>query len=210
MPGAPWTIEEAGVSADLILQLVAKTLHFAGELSGTELAARLGVNFPIIEPALDQLRHQHHCEIIGGGTVGPPAYRYRLTDAGRTRVALILEDNQYVGHLPVPLVQYQAYMRECGPQQFLLNRDSIRSAFSDLVLSDRVLDQLGPAIASRHSLFLYGPPGNGKTVIAQAIRNILAGDIAIPYAIAVANHIIRLLDPVNHEVVEPEPGPGGL
>ena len=85
MPKAPLTIEEAGVSGDLVLQLVAKTLHFAGELSGTELAARMGVNFPIVEPGLDQLRRQHHCEIVGGGAVGAPAYRYRLTDAGRTR-----------------------------------------------------------------------------------------------------------------------------
>jgi hypothetical protein len=210
MPTAPTTIEEAGVSADLILQLVAKTLHFAGELSGTDLAARLGVNFPIIEPALDQLRRQRHCEIAGGGTVGAPAYRYRLTDAGRSRVALFLEDNQYVGHLPVPLGQYQAYMRHFGPQRGAVTREAIRRAFGHLVLSQHVLDQLGPAIASRHSLFLYGPPGNGKTVISQAIRNLLVGDIAIPHAVAVDNHIIRLFDPVNHDVATPEPDPVGL
>ncbi len=56
------------------------------------------------------------------------------------------------------------------------------SAFSHLVLSRRVLDQLGPAIAAWHSLFVYGPPGNGKTVIAQAIRNVLQGEMAIPHA----------------------------
>ena len=67
------------------------------------------------------------------------------------------------------------------------------------MLSERVIDQLGPAISARHSLFVYGPPGNGKTVISQAIRNLLAGDIAIPHAISVEGHIIRLFDPVNHE-----------
>src|SRR5436190_15844957 len=101
-------------------------------------------------------------------------------------------------------------MREYGRASVATTRDDIRRAFAHLVLSDRVLDQLGPAIASRHSLFLYGPPGNGKTVISQAIRNVLIGDIAIPHAISVDNHIIRLFDPVNHEIVAPEAEADGL
>jgi predicted ATPase with chaperone activity len=74
------------------------------------------------------------------------------------------------------------------------------------VLNDRVLDQLGPAIASGHSLFIYGPPGNGKTVISQAIRNLYVGELPIPNAIAVEGQIIRIFDPVNHEPV-PEAQP---
>ena len=65
----------------------------------------------------------------------------------------------------------------------------------------RVLDQLGPAINAGHSMFVYGPPGNGKTVISQAIHNLLDGDIAIPHALEVEGAIIRLFDPVNHEVI---------
>jgi predicted ATPase with chaperone activity len=65
-----------------------------------------------------------------------------------------------------------------------------------------VLDQVGPAIAAAHSMFVYGPPGNGKTVIAQAIRNLLDGEIAVPHALEVEGSIIRLFDPVNHEMIE--------
>ena len=43
------------------------------------------------------------------------------------------------------------------------------------------------------------PPGNGKTVISQAIRNLLEGEIAIPHAIEVEGSIIRIFDPVIHE-----------
>lgn len=210
MPGAPRTIEETGVSVDLILQLVTKTLHSAGELSGTELASRLGVNFAILEPAIAQLKHQRHCEITGGGLVGGAAYRYRLTDAGQSRAALFLEHNQYIGVLPVPIAQYQAYMRECGRPSVATSRDEVRRAFRHLVLSDRVLDQLGPAIAVRHSLFLYGPPGNGKTVISQAIRRLIVGDLAIPHALAVDNNVIRLFDAVNHEAIESDVESAGL
>jgi predicted ATPase with chaperone activity len=64
-----------------------------------------------------------------------------------------------------------------------------------------VIDQLGPAINAGRSLFIYGPPGNGKTVMAHAIRKLLDGEIAIPHAIEVEGHIIRLFDPVNHEAL---------
>jgi predicted ATPase with chaperone activity len=210
MPKAPRTIEEAGVSVDLVLQLVAKTLHSAGELTGTELASRLGVNFSILEPALDQLKHQRHCEITGGSIIGGAAYRYRLTDAGQSRAALFLEHNQYIGVLPVPIAQYQSYMREYGRPSFASSRSEVRRAFRHLVLSERVLDQLGPAIAVRHSLFLYGPPGNGKTVISQTIRQLTTGDLAIPHALAVDNNVIRVFDAVNHEPIESESDSAGL
>ncbi|PWT81982.1 MAG: AAA family ATPase [Blastocatellia bacterium] len=202
MPLAPRTVEETGVGGDMVLQLVTKTLHFAGELSGLELAARLGVHFAVIEPALELLKKDRQCEIVGGALLGAPSYRYRITDAGRSRAALFLEHNQYVGHIPVALEQYQAYMDRLAENSPLtVSRSSVRQAFSHLVLSDHVLDQLGPAIASGHSLFIYGPPGNGKTVISQAIRNLLVGDVAIPHALAVEGQIIRVFDPVNHEAL---------
>jgi predicted ATPase with chaperone activity len=71
-----------------------------------------------------------------------------------------------------------------------------------------VLDQLGPAINAGHSLFVYGPPGNGKSVISQAIRNLLDGDIAIPHALEVEGQIVRLFDPVNHDVLALPEGEG--
>jgi predicted ATPase with chaperone activity len=70
------------------------------------------------------------------------------------------------------------------------------------VISQRVLVQLGPAINAGHSMFVYGPPGNGKTVISQAIRKLLVGDMAIPHAIEVEGAIVRVFDPVNHEPIE--------
>ncbi len=202
MPLAPTTIEESGLSLDLLLQLALKTLHFAGELTGTELGQRLGLNFSVIEPAVDLLKEQRQVEIAGGAMVGRASYRYRITDAGRVRAALFLESNHYVGVAPVPLEQYRRYM-----ETFLTHaprsatRDRVREAFSHLVISQHVLDQLGPAINAGHSMFVYGPPGNGKTVISQAIRKLLDGEIAIPHAIEVEGSIIRFFDPVNHEPV---------
>jgi predicted ATPase with chaperone activity len=204
-PLAPATLEESGLSVDLILQLVLKTLHFGGTLTGIELSQRLGVSFSVLEPSLDQLKWQHHVEIVGGSMIGGPAFKYRITDEGRTRAALFLESNQYVGTAPVPLVQYQRYMerfRKAVTND--VSPERVRQAFSHLVLSDRVLDQVGPAVCAGHSLFVYGPPGNGKTVISQAIRNLLDGEIAIPHALDVEGQIVRFYDPVNHEPLPQE------
>jgi predicted ATPase with chaperone activity len=202
----PKTIEETGLSFDLVLQTVTKTLHFAGELTGTELADRLGVGFGVVQPCLDMLKRDQHCEITGGGVVGAPAFRYRLTDAGRIRAAIFVRQNQFVGKLPVPLDQYTAYMRAFARQNVThVSREAVRQAFSHLVVADRVLDQLGPAISAGHSLFVYGPPGNGKTVVSQAIRNLLKGEIAIPHALSIDGHVVQLLDPITHEVSSDSP-----
>ena len=201
-PAAPQTIEQSGLTLDLILQLILKTLHFSGELTGSELSRRIGLPFAVLTPAIDLLKTQQQVQIVGGGMVGGASYRFRITDAGRTRAVLFLENSHYVGFAPVPLEQYYSYMRgfrAAAPQS--ATRDRIRGAFGHLVISDKVLDQLGPAINAGHSMFVYGPPGNGKTVISQAIRSLLDGDIAIPHALEVEGNIIRLFDPVNHEVI---------
>jgi hypothetical protein len=175
-------------------------MHFASDYTGLELAQRIGLEFPVIEPVLDFLKRSHQCEIFGGSMIGGPSYRYRITDEGRRRALLFLEHNKYVGVAPVPLRQYRAYLeayRQVVPRT--VSRMRVRDAFSHLVISQKVLDQLGPAIAAGHSMFVYGPPGNGKTVIAQAIRNLQDGEIAVPYAVEVEGQIIKFFDPVNHE-----------
>ena len=204
VPAAPRSLDEAGLNIDLVTQIVLKTLHLSGTLSGLDLATRLGLHFAVIEPSLDELKWQHHVEIVAGSTIGGAAYKYRITDAGRERAALFLEHNHYVGVAPVPLEQYRKYLLEF--RNAVVNDVTpagVREAFSSLVLSDRVLDQLGPAVGAGRSLFVYGPPGNGKTVISQSIRNLLHGEIAIPHALVVEGSIIRFYDPVNHEALEP-------
>ncbi len=95
-PRAPNTLEEAGLTIDLVLQLALKTLHFAGQLTGTSLSDRVKLKFAVIEPALELLVDQHFVEIVGGGVVGRSSFRYRITDAGRTRAAVFLETDHYV------------------------------------------------------------------------------------------------------------------
>jgi len=201
-PVAPGSLEESGLRPDLIVQLLAKALHFAGELTGMELADRLGVVFNVVEPGIDSLKAQRLCEIVGGTSLGPPSYKYRITQLGREHAGTYLDRNMYTGVAPVPVDQYRQYMLDFrAATQHPSSRQDVRKAFSHLVLSDRVLDQLGPAINAAHSLFVYGPPGNGKTVIAQAIRNLMGGEFWIPQALDVDGSIVQVYDPVNHEPI---------
>jgi len=90
-------------------------------------------------------------------------------------------------------------MNRMRAQSHDIHRDSIAGGFSHLIVETEMLDQLGPAIASRKALFLYGPPGNGKSVMGEGIGRVLGGDIYIPYAIDIDGQIITMFDPVTHE-----------
>jgi predicted ATPase with chaperone activity len=199
---APTTLADTGLSEDLITQLVIKLLHFNPDCTGVQIAHRVGLEFAVVEPILESLKGSHQCEVVGGGVLGAPSFRYCITDHGRRRAQLFLEHNQYVGAAPVPLSQYREYMTALQQAtRRIVTPAAVRQAVSHLVLSDRVVNQIGPAVTSGQSLFVYGPPGNGKTVIAQALHNLLEGPIAIPHALEVEGHIIRLFNPINHEPI---------
>lgn len=205
-PRAPLTVEETGLSVDLLQQLVLKTLHITGEQSAAALCKRLGVVHSVLEPVLQHLKQSYLSEVWGGGTLGGPSYVYRVTSAGRDRATMALEQSQYVGPAPVPFAQYAKYMRAYATAAFpAVTRAAVDDAFSHLVLSRRVLDQLGPAVNGGHSLFVYGPPGNGKTVISQGISRLLVGDVAIPHAIDFDGHLVQVFDPAVH-VSRPDDG----
>lgn len=210
-PRSPATLEQAGLNSDVMQQLVLKTLYFGGELTGTELSKRLGLSFSVFEATLEFLKQQRLCEIAGGAGFGGASYRYRISDAGRSRTALVLEQNQYVGIAPVPLANYQRYMLEFK-QAVPLNasREHVRQAFSHMVVSDAIVDAVGPAVNSGHSMFVYGSAGNGKTMLAQGIRKLLVGEIAIPHALEVGGNIVKVFDRVKHEELPLADDSGGL
>ena len=52
-PPAPQSLEESGLSLDLVTPLVLKTLYFVGELTCLDIAQRLDVKFGVIETSLE-------------------------------------------------------------------------------------------------------------------------------------------------------------
>lgn len=124
---------------------------------------------------------------------------------GRDRRATeLLEICRYAGPAPVPLDAYRKMVVYQTIKNVNLNQETLNGAFSNLVISEQVLKHLGPAITSGKSIFMYGPPGNGKTSVAEAIGKALPEDVYIPHAIIVGGEIIKVFDPVNHTAGEPE------
>lgn len=199
-PRAPLTIEQAGLPADLALQLVLKSLYLA-DATGLELSRKLCLPFPALEPIVTHARMERLIEVKTGAAVlqtGAAGYRYGLTDTGRARAQQVLEANQYVGPAPVPLSQYVASVAAQAAERSTIDRDRLSAGLSHLVVNARMLDQLGPAVNAGKALFLYGPAGNGKTAIARAIGRTFGGTILVPHAVEIDGQIILVHDPVNH------------
>jgi hypothetical protein len=197
-PAKPATLEATGVAGDTLASILIKMLH-SGEASGMGLADRACLPYSILEPLLEKLRVEMLIEVKSALGTGSAGYRYALTDAGRSRALRYFDACGYVGPAPVPLVQYTLHMNRLRAQTHDIYRDRVSQGFSHLIVEPEMLDQLGPAIASRKALFLYGPPGNGKSVMGEGIGRVLGGDIYVPYAIDVDGQIITMFDPVTHE-----------
>src|SRR5687767_9697748 len=101
-PPVPKTLEEPGLGADLVGQLLIKTLY-TGEATGLTVADRMRLPFGLLEPLFEHARVERLIEVRGTTGSGSAGYRYSLTDAGRDRARLYLDANQYIGPAPVPL-----------------------------------------------------------------------------------------------------------
>jgi hypothetical protein len=208
-PRAPATIAETGLSVDQIVQLFVKTLY-TGEATGTSLADRLRLPYAILEAIVEHIRAEQLVEVRGASGSGTAGYRYALTDLGRDRAQRYLQACQYVGPAPVPLAAYVETMHALQAARGYIDRDRLRDGFSHLIVTDEVLEQLGPAVNASRAVFLYGPPGNGKSVIADGMGRALNGDMYVPHALDVDGQTITLYDPINHHSLDgPEEDAGG-
>ena len=196
-PAPPVTIAETGLHPDTLAQLLLKTL-VGGEASGTTLAEKLRLPYAVLEALIQHARVEKLVEVRGASGTGTAGYRYALTELGRERAIQFMEVSRYVGPAPVPLAQYSAYVRACMAARPYVDRDCLAGGFAELVVNKAMFDQLGPAVNSGKSLFLYGAPGNGKTVVAEGIGRALGSEMFVPHAIDIDGQTITIFDPVNH------------
>ena len=193
-PIIPDRVEDLGISRSLVSDLILRYLWLHGSANLTALHDSLKLSFPLLETLFHQFRQQQLLEVKG--MVGND-YAFSLTSAGRTQATARNEVCQYCGPAPVSIQEYHSLVKTQVPE-VRLSRESLRQAFSDLVLPDGLLDQLGPSLIGHQSLFLYGGTGNGKTSIAERILRIYRDTVLVPYAVEVNGHIITVFDPVVH------------
>jgi hypothetical protein len=202
-PPALVNIQDTGLAPDVIEQLLIKTLYGA-EALGSAISERLRLPFTMIEPLIEHARAERLVEVKGTSGANAASYRYSLTDLGRERARQFLEINQYVGPTPVPLAAYVAQMKALAANRGYLDRERLKQGFKHLIVDDAILEKLGPAVNAGKAIFLYGPPGNGKTVLAEGMGQSIGGDMYIPHAIDVEGQVITMYDPICHEALDPE------
>jgi predicted ATPase with chaperone activity len=197
-PPVPQTIAELQIPESLVLDLVLRRMLIEGYSSLAGLSRSLRMAIPVIDTAFKHMRQQQLVEVKG---MTGNDYHFTLSAAGKQLAGERFQVSQYAGACPVSLKEYLTATKAQSARVHV-DRRSLRQAFSDLVVSDRMLDQLGPAIISQSSIFVYGPTGNGKTSLAERMLRVYADAVMIPYSVEVDNQIISLYDPVVHQPIE--------
>ncbi|HEY2252281.1 MAG TPA: hypothetical protein VGH74_14505, partial [Planctomycetaceae bacterium] len=204
-PSAPETLAESGLTLMQVCDLILKQLYLQGAALGIDLARQSRLPFNVIDEGIVFLKDEKCIEVSAGDLIGRVSYRFNLTDLGRSRAREAFEQCRYVGPAPVPL---EDYVRQCMQQTVtgtVCDPESLLAAFKDFIIRPGVLDELGPAVCSGKSIFVYGPPGNGKTIIAKGLGRFLnnnGGEIFVPYAIHSENSIVTIFDPTIHTATD--------
>ena len=197
-PATPQTMAELGISENLVLDLVLRRMSIEGYSSLASLSRALRISVQIVDLAFKHMRQQQLVEVKG---MTGNDYNFTLSAAGKQLASERMQVSQYAGACPVSLQDYANAVR-AQAAKINVDREAMRNAFADLVVSDRMLDQLGPAIISQNSIFIYGPTGNGKTSLAERMLRVYKDAVLIPYAVEVDNQIISLYDPVVHYAID--------
>lgn len=202
------SIEDTGLSHGFLSDMAIKVLYFRGQATGFEVADALRLPFQgVVALIMEFLKREQMCEVKGSGGLGAGSYQYVITNKGVARARDQLERTTYTGPAPVPWEVYVSAIRAQGSGRLRVNQRMMRQALSHLVLNESIFSKIGPAVNSGKSIFLYGPPGNGKTTIAESIgRMILRDDVYIPYAVIADGQIIVLYDAINHVAVQERHG----
>jgi hypothetical protein len=208
-PPLPRTVEATGLPFSFLCDLVLKVLYFHGGMLGGDIARHVCLPFSLVERTLKFLSDEGYCASTGvqmtaldaGESIGT-GLQFLISSAGRGRARELIQLNQYAGPAPVPVEDYSLVARHQATAPVCIPRSALSEALGHLVVSDHLLDRLGPALNARQAIFVYGPPGNGKTSIAEACASLLGEPLFVPHALYVHGEVIRFFDPVHHRVVD--------
>ncbi|HUM28389.1 MAG TPA: ATP-binding protein, partial [Anaerolineales bacterium] len=196
-------LEDTGLSTLWLQDLVLKVLYFRGYLTGFKIAEEITLPFAgVVDQLLAALKQEKFIEVRSSqGGLGEGAYTYGITGAGIIRAREAMERSQYAGPAPVPFAVYNEAIRRQKSGRLTVTTRTMRQILSQMVISENTFQRLGPALNSGSSIFMYGPPGNGKTSIARAFGNlVLSQSMYIPYALYLDGQVIKVYDAVSHTV----------
>ncbi|HEX4621458.1 MAG TPA: AAA family ATPase, partial [Myxococcaceae bacterium] len=201
------TLEDTGVKIGLLADIALKFLYYSGQASGLGMADEMRLPWTgVVEKVIDFLANEKLADMRGGKGFGRASVDFVLTEKGREYARDALERNTYVGPVPVPIEQYNALITNQTEENPVVSREDLRLGLSHLTVPPALTEKLGPAVNSSRSLFLYGPPGNGKTSLAEAISRLFGGEVFVPHCLEIDGHIVKVFDSLTHSPVSLEIG----
>jgi hypothetical protein len=207
-PRVPTRWEDLGIELPFLFELTLRTIYTRGQITGGQLATEMAVPFAVLNPVFQAMRKQGLIDIIAQrGNSGDASFVYEIKPPkGTAALQDAMDKTTYVGPAPVPFTDYTEAVLAQTIKKLHVTRRSIHKAFEDLVITDEVLNEIGPAINSAQSIFFFGFPGNGKTSVAERITRLMGDTIFIPHAVEANGQIIKVFDPIpHHPVADPEP-----
>jgi len=205
------SLEDTGLSVLWLQDLILKVLYFRGYLTGFRISEEIALPLAgVTDQLLTTLKQEKFIEIKSSqGGLGEGAYTYGITGAGIVRAREAMERSQYAGAAPVPFEVYNEAIRRQKSGRLAVTTRTMRQILSQLVISESTFQRLGPALNSGTSIFMYGPPGNGKTSIARAFGNlVLSQSMYIPFALYLDGQVIKVYDAVSHSLAQDSEGGG--
>jgi predicted ATPase with chaperone activity len=196
------------LSLGFVSDLALKILYTEGYLSGVDWCERISLPFAgVMDQVVEFLKREKLLEVKGAVSGFSQAnYEFGITSKGSEKAREAMERSQYAASAPVPLDAYTDALRKQPLGRVKVHQRMVRHMLSHLILNEQTFSQIGPAVNSGRSIFLFGHPGNGKTAIAESIgKMILGGSMFVPYAVEVGGHVIKVFDNVNHRLIDSQP-----
>ncbi len=198
-PPALRKLTDTGLTIVMMRDIVLKTIFRKNVEQVSEIAKAVCLPIPLTTELIDMLRDQNLLQATGTlHATSSNEMGFQLTDGGKARALDALSQSEYYGAMPVPLEDYKVQVKRQSIRDIKLTRDMLEASMGHLILPDGLIDQLGPAVGSGRSVLMYGPPGNGKSSIAEGIRAAMGDNIYVPHALAYAGQVITVFDPIVH------------
>ncbi|HTE84998.1 MAG TPA: ATPase [Dehalococcoidia bacterium] len=200
-PSAPESVLQTGLPAEFLGELVLKSLFVGGPATLEELGERVGTSYSLTDELTTHLKTEQSIEATSATGYSDWGIRYRLTGRGTELAQSALERSRYVGIVPVMLAEYTRMTQQQALRRNPPTPKMLEQAFAPFVLSAVIKDSLARIFYSGRTVLIFGDSGNGKTSIVESYAKTFVGAVLFPHALYVAGQVIRIYDPVRHQML---------